>query len=111
MASFSALQGGGIVRRLKFDVKGQKLVKSGDFENVVIGSKNYLQAEFVFDDDWKDMVKVVSFNDVPVLLDANNLAMVPNEVTDVCCIKVKVTGKNLQEVKIVTNTEMFYQVS
>lgn len=50
------------MRVLKFNVNGQILKADNkcDFDNIVAGSKNYLIAEFTFDDEWSKYKKLLS---------------------------------------------------
>lgn len=52
------------MRTLKFIVNGQKLSKDPncDFSGIVAGTKGYLKAEFIFSDEWKDLIKVLGYS-------------------------------------------------
>lgn len=88
------------MRILKFLVDGQSIRQdpSCDFSGIIKGSKGYLQAEFVFNDEWKDLFKVAQFRkystsdpiSVPII---GNKCMIPDEVTDGRKWIVDVVGK------------------
>lgn len=104
------------MRNLNFKVSSQKLSKEGDFDNIVVGSKGYLQACFVFNSEWKGFAKVAVFksnvsNEKPVKIDANGECIVPDEVTDGAYIEVKVVGKSKAGQVITTNSVSFLQSS
>lgn len=77
------------MRDLIFNVNSQRLSKNprSNFENIIIGSSNYLRCVFVFDYTWNGFKKVAVFFDVenkkefPVLI-KNSSCMVPDEVSN-----------------------------
>lgn len=104
------------MRNLNFKVSGQKLSKEGDFDNIVVGSKGYLNACFAFDSEWKGFAKVAVFesnnsDEIPVKIGANGECVIPDSVTDGAYIYVKVVGKSKAGQKIVTNRVSFLQNS
>lgn len=76
------------MRTLVFDVKGQIIQKdaSCDFSGLVAGTCGYLEAKFMFSEDWNGCAKVVGFflNDKtelpPCKLDKDNTCEIPQEV-------------------------------
>lgn len=88
------------MRTLKFIVDGQSIRPdpSCDFSGIVQGTKGYLQAEFIFDDEWKDLFKVAEFrkyltSDAKPVPIVGGKCMVPEEVTDTRKWKVRIVGK------------------
>ena len=75
------------MRVLKFNVIGQILKADNkcDFDNIVAGSKNYLIADFTFDDEWSKYKKVAVFvngkNEYPVLIEENKCNIDNNALT------------------------------
>lgn len=75
------------MRVLKFNVIGQILKADNkcDFDNIVAGSKNYLIADFTFDDEWSKYKKVAVFvngkNEYPVLIEENKCIIDNNALT------------------------------
>lgn len=55
--------GGGSVRTLRFQVRGQQISPDPDcdFSGIVPGTAGYLQAEFSFSPEWRYTVKVAEF--------------------------------------------------
>lgn len=87
------------MRTLKFIVDGQSIRPdpSCDFSNIVRGTKGYLQAEFQFSNEWKDLFKVAEFRRysdgevIPVAI-VNNKCVIP-DVTSGLFFRVSVVGK------------------
>lgn len=98
------------MRVLNFEVESQTLKKSGDFSNIVAGTKNYLVCGFSFNDtDWNQALKVAVFNEdtaVPIL---NGSCKVPDNVTDRKSFKFYVVGR-IGTVTIKTNQILIEQV-
>ena len=91
------------MRTLQFLVVEQSLTKSGDFSNIVKGTKGYLKCSFGFKGTSWIGVKAIA-----VKIDANGTCLVPDEVTDFDHFKVCVHGfKNTY--KIVTNKSLVEQ--
>ena len=101
------------MRILSFTVDGQKLSKSGDFSNIVRGSKGYLQCKFSFEgNDWDrhKVIAVFTTNDdeSAIRLNPDKTCMVPDEVTDAPNFKMELVGV-LGDKKITTNKEIIEQ--
>lgn len=101
------------MRELKFNVNQQTIMKTGDFNHIVRGSKGYLVAVFNFSEDWNGYNKVASFykkdgvKAYNVILEGNRCT-VPDEVTDSKYIYVRVTGGSGNS-RIYTNQTIFRQ--
>ena len=101
------------MRTLQFLVVEQSLTKSGDFSNIVKGTKGYLKCSFVFKGiSWIGVKAIAVFEangkEFAVKIDANGAYLVPDEVTDFDHFKVCVHGfKNTY--KIVTNKSLVEQ--
>ena len=71
---------GELMRTLKFIVAGQRIEKDQacDFSGLVSGTENYLQAEFVFSDEWAGRKKAATFwklgREFPVELHGDKIA-------------------------------------
>lgn len=98
------------MRVLRFIVDGQIISQDPtcDFSNLVPGTVGYLQAEFIFSQEWKGCVKAASFYSVSgreygaeVLKDGKTCA-IPLEALAKRIFKVKVTGKG-KGLKLTTN--------
>lgn len=84
------------MRILIYKVKGQRLSGTGDHSRLIAGTKGYLKAQFEFDDDWNDCVKVASFingDEYAVKLDEDDACLIPNEALTSSTFKVKVEGR------------------
>ena len=95
------------MRVLTYKVKGQQLIATGKHSGLIAGTKGYLKAQFEFDDDWKDCVKVASFingNEHAVKLDENNTCLIPNEALTGSTFKVKVEGRRSDSYRIMTGS-------
>lgn len=102
------------MRILEFSVDKQKLVKSGDFSGIVSGSKGYLKCKFNFiSEDWTacKVVAVFKHNNEEYAVAVNNdrTCMVPNEVTDGRCFKIKMVGVKGKDYSITTNKVLISQ--
>ena len=96
------------MRVLSFLVKGQRIIqKPGcDFSGLVRGSKGYLTANFEFDSDWDQCIKIASFfdakgNEVAMALNGNECE-IPAEALKDHVFYVSVIGKK-NGYKITTN--------
>lgn len=49
------------MRILEYRVIGQRLVPTGDHSGLVAGTTGYLRARFMFNNDWNDCIKRVTF--------------------------------------------------
>ena len=102
------------MRVLKFNVTGQILKADNkcDFDNIVAGSKNYLIADFTFDDEWSKYKKVAVFlngkNEYPVLIEENKCVIDSQALTS-GWFYVYVVGQ-LQNERINTNSVGVRQV-
>lgn len=98
------------MRKLKFNVEGQKLKKhpNCNFENIETGTKNYLTAEFNFSNDWNGFVKVASFCSVlgkeysPAILKDGKSCIIPEEVLNKRKFGIQIVGKK-EDIIIKTN--------
>lgn len=107
------------MRMLEFKVNGQQLKRKEtcDFSKIVKGSVNYLQAKFYFNStDWDECKKAASFwvngEELAILLDENDICMIPKEVCDSTVFEISVTGiKPGSDYKIVTAKTKLRQVS
>lgn len=86
------------MRTLKFMINGQQIKKNTDcdFSGLVAGSAGYLKAKFQFSSEWHGCKKAASFwigeQEYPVLLDAFDSCVIPEEVLTGEQFKVSVTG-------------------
>lgn len=104
------------MRTLTFDVKGQELIKTGNFEKIVAGTKGYLRAYFVFwGNDWRGCNIAASFwykgVEYAALLDDNNSCVIPAEALVGDRFEVSLTGaaKNgnlIKSTKVIVNQEV-----
>lgn len=80
-----------------------------DFDNLVPGTEEYLQAEFCFSSEWNGYVKAVGFwslfgKEYPAqALTDGKTCMIPTEALKRRSFKLQVVGKKLNE-KLTTNT-------
>lgn len=101
------------MRKINFKVDKQRLSKVGNFEHIVKGTKGFLQCVFSFDEEnnWKDYNIVAVFEagnvECAVIVD-NNTCIVPNEVTDLRCFKIRLIGIKESQ-RITTNKELIKQ--
>ncbi len=98
------------MRTLKFIVEGQ-LIKQDpncDFSGLVPGTEGYLNAEFLFSQEWAGCVKVASFYSVmgeefpPQILTDGKSCVIPADALKNRVFKIKVLGKRA-DYKIQTN--------
>lgn len=86
------------MRTLKFIVNAQKISKDPlcDFNDIVAGTKNYLDAEFAFSSEWDDCILVASFwrgSKEHAKRIVNNKCVIPPEVLTGATFRVSVTGR------------------
>lgn len=101
------------MRELDFLVEGQRLTKNGDFSGIVKGSQQYLKCKFEFKgDEWRRYRIAAVFykgkEDYAVPLELDGTCFVPDELSDVKCIKVKLIGVRKLG-RIITNIELIEQ--
>lgn len=98
------------MRKLEIKVNDLILTKSGDYENIVRGSDNYLVLYFRFNHSWSGRRKVVNIKDVNgneynCLIGETNRVKIPKEVTQTSRMYVTVYGKEgSQQVNTTTLT-------
>ena len=96
------------MRTLSFSVKQQRLNKTSNFTHIVVGSKGYLRCSFDFSDDWDGCIRVVSFYDLDdheyAVQIVNGIRDIPDNVTDVLFIRIRVLGKRSDGFTIQTKT-------
>lgn len=85
------------MRTLQFTVEGQMLRKDGDFSNIIKGSKGFLKCRFDFlGRDLMDAKIIALFErnkkEYAVPVDIDGTCMVPDEVTDEPCYKLRIVG-------------------
>lgn len=89
------------MRTLRFIVEDQiiKQDPNCDFNDLVPGTKGYLQAEFVFSPEWNGFVKVATFHSImgkeypPQVLKDGKTCTIPVEALKRRTFKVGVIGK------------------
>lgn len=98
------------MRILKFVVDGQNIIKdpSCDFDNLVPGTKGYLQAEFSFSSEWNGCVKFVEFmgansKDVHAVLLVNGKANIPDHIAERSVFGLRVVGENKAGFRLTTD--------
>ena len=100
------------MRKLYFNVEGQKLSKNGDFSNIIRGTKGYLECNFNFiGDDWKGykLIAVFESKNVEYAIPIKSRACtVPDEVTDSSNFILKIIGVKDKQ-KILTNRVLVSQ--
>ena len=97
------------MRTLKFIVDKQLITKDPncDFEGLVPGTEQYLQAEFSFSPEWNDCAKVASFYSVmgkeytPQILKDGKTCIIPAEALKKRKFSIRIFGKGAHS--IVTN--------
>ena len=89
-----------------FNVTGQTLVRTGEFNRVIRDSRGYIYCMFEFSDDWEGTVRHAIFSsgeqNYTVLLE-DDQCLAPWEVTDLPNFTVSVVGYKGEEVRITTN--------
>ena len=104
-------------RVLFYNINGQVLSEKpdGDYSNIVKGTKNYLYVSFDFDKSWNGLYQVLEasneydFKNSSAVAIRNNVAMIPNSVTDKKEIYIRVHGQNKLNQQICTNTIVIKQ--
>ena len=93
-------------------MEGQNLSKSGDFSNIIRGTKGYLECDFNFiGNDWKGYKPIAVFQNkniefaVPI---KSRTCIVPDEVTDSSSFVLKIIGVRDKQ-KILTNRVLISQ--
>ena len=89
------------MRTLKFIVSNQSLTKDPNcnFDGLVPGTSDYIQAEFSFSSEWNGFIKVVSFESLlgreyePQILQDGKTCMIPAEALKRRSFKMKIVGK------------------
>jgi hypothetical protein len=98
------------MRTLRFIVDGQiiKQDPNCDFSNLVPGTEEYLQAEFIFSSDWSGFRKVAAFYSSlgrefpPQIIADGKTCVIPSEALKKKIFKVQVHGKR-NDVTLATN--------
>lgn len=104
------------MRTLRFIVDDQiiKQDETCNFDGLVPGTEEYLQAEFSFSPEWNGFVKVVSFFSAlgkeytPKVLKDGKTCLIPAEALKKRIFKIQVTGKK-EDLKILTNKVVINQ--
>lgn len=104
------------MRTLKFVVNGQTITQDPNcnFGGLYPGSEGYLKAEFVFDKEWENTVKVVGFFSnmgkeyEPRLLKDGKTCIIPADALKNRIFKVQVMGRR-GEHKLITNKVVINQ--
>lgn len=103
------------MRTLRFIIDGQIIKQDPDcdFENIVPGTEEYLQAEFIFSSEWDGFVKVVGFaigkdeKEPQILMDGKRCTIPASALTGTT-FKMCVLGKK-GNCRLTTNTILIYQ--
>ena len=98
------------MRTLKFIVNNQIITKDPNcnFDGLVPGTSDYVQAEFQFSSEWNGYAKVVSFESIlgkeyePQILQDGKTCMIPEEALARRSFKMRVAGKK-EKSKLITN--------
>lgn len=98
------------MRTLKFIVNGQTIKQDPtcNFNGLYPGSEGYLRAEFTFDKEWENTVKVVGFFSnmgreyEPCVLNDNKTCVIPTDALKNRVFKIQVMGKRGDR-RLVTN--------
>ena len=98
------------MRTLKFIVNNQSFTKDPNcnFNGLVPGTSDYIQAEISFSPEWDGCIKVVSFESLlgreyePQILRDGRSCMIPAEALERRSFKMKIIGKKGTS-KITTN--------
>ena len=99
------------MRTLKFNVDGQILKPDPncDFNNLVPGTENYIQAEFTFSKEWDGYIRIAEFKSLmgkeypPQPLVNGTTCIIPAEALSRRTFKVRVLGV-LGDMRLPTNT-------
>ena len=85
------------MRTLVYKVKDQRIIRSGDHSGLVAGTKGYLRAQFKFDKNWDDCMRVASFfyNDVEYAkkIDKDGFCEIPPEVLIGTSFELSIEGR------------------
>ena len=89
------------MRILRFLVNDQLIEKDPncDFNGLVPGTEEYLQAEFVFSPEWNGYTKIVAFESMfgveyePQILKDGKTCMIPSEALKRRSFKIRVLGR------------------
>lgn len=94
------------MRTIKFKVNQQRIKNLDSICHIYQGTDNYLNLEFIFNDDWDGCKKAISFirSDKPelVLLLQNDSCTVPKEAFDGLTLQFYLVGKKLPNYRIET---------
>lgn len=88
---------------------------SCDFDNLVPGANEPIQAKFIFSPEWKSMVKVAAFWSIldkeypPMALNYDDSCVIPTEALMGVAFKVQVLGGKKNGPILRTNTVTVYQ--
>ena len=101
------------MRTLRFIVEDQIIKKDPncDFNNLVPGTEEYLEAEFSFSKEWNNCMKVVAFYSAlgveypPQVLKDGRTCVIPAEALQKKVFKVQVIGRRGDNYRIKTNRE------
>ena len=109
------------MRTLNFTITKQKLTKDNDcnFDNLVTGTENYLEAFFKFDDDWIMLRNICVFKGLDnlyrspsieksVMIRQSGKCQIPKQILEYPIVQLYVVGIN-QNKKIYTNDVHFRQ--
>jgi hypothetical protein len=85
------------MREIKFNVNQQRIKNVDSICHIYKGTDNYLRLVFVFNEDWANCVKAISFvrknkEELPMLLE-NDSCTVPSEAFDETQLMFYVVGK------------------
>lgn len=105
------------MRTLRFIVDKQVISQDHncDFSGLIPGTKGYLQAEFIFSQEWKDCVKVAAFYSrmgkeyPPQALDNNNMCVIPEEALAKSVFSIRILGKTKDNLRLTTNKIQVFQ--
>ena len=97
-------------RVLRFIVDKQNIKPDPncDFSGLVPGTEGYLQAEFIFSNEWKNCVKVAAFYSslggefTPQYLENGKTCMIPAEALKKSSFKIQIIGRSPLQ-KLTTN--------
>lgn len=94
------------MRTLSYKIIGQRLIPVGDHTGLIAGTKGYLRAQFEFDNDWDDCLKVASFyaykEEYAELLNSENSCIIPQEALTESEFEVQLEGRS-KNYRILTN--------
>lgn len=98
------------MRTLKFIVNGQIITRAPkcDFSNLVPGSNNYIEAKFMFSNEWDGFTKVAAFYSPlgkeypPQVLTVGKSCVIPKEALTKRSFKIQIIGMK-DDHKLTTN--------